>query len=278
MKMIEGSIVARDGVELQWTGWLPARGRARAKIMVIHGFGEHVGRYKNVVSQLVPRGIAVMGCDLRGHGRSQGQRGHVDQFEQFVADNADFYKEIVAETAAGKPLFVLGHSMGSIIAMHYALAGNEMDGLVLSGIGAGSPLDSPVKNALGRLLSAVSPRKEMDFPLSPEFISRDEDVVEEYKKDPLVHNRVSFRLAAELGRAHKQAVSALDKITNPTLVQCGGDDSSFTGQQKLYQRLASDDKKLCVYPCLRHEVYNELPSDREKVLSDLSEWLEEHIQ
>lgn len=272
MKEVQGSIAAPDGIELKWTGWLPDQG-LQAVVLLIHGFGEHVGRYGNVAGKLVPAGFALFGCDLRGHGRSGGPRGYVDCFGQYVGDCHQFRKQVVDPVADNRPLFVLGHSMGSIIAINYADRHRDIAGLILSGTGASSPLNNPARARMLKLLAKLAPRAGMKFPLAAEFISRDPAVVEAYAADPLVHSRVSFRLAVEMGRWLEQAVAALPQLTLPTLIQCGGADSSFSGQEELYRRLGARDKELHIYPGLRHEVYNELDADRERALAHLEAWL-----
>lgn len=275
MREVEGSLTAEDGLELRWTGWLPEK-KARAVVMLFHGFGEHIGRYGNVAGKLVQARFAVYGCDLRGHGRSGGNRGYVDSFCQYIRDGHRFREQVVA--AGDKlPLFILGHSMGSIIAMNYAAEHGDFSGLVLSGTGAESPLNNPAQLYLARLMAKLAPGAGIKFPLAADFISRDPSVVEAYKADPLVHNRVSFRLAVEMSQWLQRAVAALPEIKLPTLVQCGSADQSFAGQRELFQRLGSKDKEFHLYPGLRHEVYNELDPDREAALEHLETWLTKHL-
>lgn len=272
-----GSIKDKNGLELFWQCWLPER--TKAFILLAHGFGEHSGRYSNVVASLLPAGFGIWAIDHKGHGRSQGRRGYVGAFSDYVLALNQFYGEIVQPARGLLPCFLLGHSMGSIIAMHYAAEyGQDLTGCVLSGTGAASPLsEKRLLAAMTAFLSKTLPRGAIKFPLPPEFISRDAEVVAAYKADPLVHSRLSFRLAREMALALKTGVQGIQKLDIPILIQCGGEDQSFIRRHELFDGLAATDKTLKIYPALKHEVYNELEADRRLVLADLSAWLQKRL-
>jgi len=273
-----GKISGQGRVKLAWRVWLPRK--TRAAVLLIHGFGEHCGRYGNVVDTLLPAGFSVWGIDHRGHGKSQGLQGHVDSFMDYVEDVHTYYEEVVSPVTGSLPIFVLGHSMGSIIAMNYACRyQDELAGCVLSGTGSTSPISGgKAVRTLTAILSRLVPRARINFPLSPDFISRDPKVVDAYKEDPLVHAQISFRLARSMSTALATGVEGIGKVDLPILIQCGSEDESFAGQQQLFDGLQAQDKTLKIYPGLKHEVYNELESDRKVVLSDLVTWLQQRIE
>src|SRR5512133_1209509 len=133
MKTETGTCVAQDGTSIFWKGCLPDT-TPKAVVHVIHGYAEHIERYGNVVNELLPAGYAVIGNDHRGHGRSGGKRGHVVRFQDFIDDERQFYQDVIKARFPGIPYFVLGHSMGSLIAMNYAEQdAADIRGLVLSG-------------------------------------------------------------------------------------------------------------------------------------------------
>lgn len=273
MKHREGKLTGLGGLELFWQAWLPQE--QRANVLLVHGYGEHSSRYDNVVQTLVPAGFAIWALDHRGHGRSQGLLGHVDCFSDYVADLHTLVTEVVQPTL---PTFILGHSMGSIIAINYVVQHQqELAGCILSGTGTDLPPQSQVLTMMMKAFNRLGPKVRIKFPLPPDFISRDPEVVAAYKADPLVHDRISFRLGIEMGRALREGVSKFQMTQLPVLIQCGSMDESFIGQQQLYESLETGDKTLKIYQGLRHEVYNELEPDLTIVLTDLLQWLERHM-
>jgi alpha-beta hydrolase superfamily lysophospholipase len=277
MEKKKGTVIGLGGLELFWQAWLPEV--PRAIVLIIHGFGEHSGRYGNVVDTLVPNDIGVFALDHRGHGRSQGLQGHVDSFNDYVKDVHSFFTEVVRPAAGEIPIFILGHSMGSIIAMNYVAAYSEdLNGYILSGTGAISPVSGgKALQGITAFLSGIAPRARIKFPLAPDFISRDPEVVAAYKADTLVHNKISFRLARGMNTSLTAGAKAIASLQLPVLIQCGSEDESFAGQQQLFDSLQSKDKTLEIYQGYKHEVYNELQTDRQRALGDLAAWLKQQI-
>lgn len=278
MKTESGTCVVRDRTSLFWKGCFPDTS-AKAVVHIIHGYAEHVDRYGNVVDELLPAGYAVIGNDHRGHGRSGGKRGHVVRFQDFIDDERQFYRDVIKARLPGIPYFVLGHSMGSLIAMNYVEQdAADIRGLILSGTGSQPGADIPkALLALTRILSTLLPAVHVKSPLPPEFISRDEDVVLAYVNDPLVYNVITPRLAHEMNRYVVIGAENAFKIKMPVLIQLGSKDTAFSGQRELFDRIGAEDKTFKLYDGLRHEVYNELIEDRSKVLADLRQWLDRHL-
>jgi len=278
MNTLSGTFTTQDGTTLCWKAWLP-NGIPRAVIHLIHGYAEHIERYGNVVNELVPAGYAVFGNDHRGHGRSQGRRGHVKSFQDFIEDERQFYTQVIRKELPDTPYFVLGHSMGSLIAMNYVEQNpDELKGLVLSGTGSQPGTDIPkILITLTKILSKILPAIHVKSPLPPEFISRDPDVVKAYVDDPLVYNVITPRLAHEMNRYVVLGAEKAFMIKTPVLIQLGSQDTAFSGQKELYEKIGAKDKSFKLYDGLKHEVYNELPNDRAKVLSDLHTWLDAHL-
>ena len=278
MNTLSGTFTTQDGTTLYWKAWLPD-GTPKAVIHLIHGYAEHIERYGNVVNELVPAGYAVFGNDHRGHGRSQGRRGHVKSFQDFIEDERQFYTQVIRKELPDAPYFVLGHSMGSLIAMNYVEQNpDELKGLVLSGTGSQPGTDIPkILITLTKILSKILPAIHVKSPLPPEFISRDPDVVKAYVDDPLVYNVITPRLAHEMNRYVVLGAEKASMIKTPVLIQLGSQDTAFSGQKELYEKIGAKDKSFKLYDGLKHEVYNELPNDRAKVLSDLHTWLDRHV-
>ncbi len=278
MKTLTGTFAAKDGTSLYWKAWLPD-GAPKALIHLIHGYAEHIDRYGNVVNELVPAGYAVFGNDHRGHGKSQGRRGHVNSFQEFIDDERQFALEAIKAQFPDSPYFVLGHSMGSLIAMNYVEQYPDgIKGLVLSGTGSQPGTDIPkILITATKILSKILPAVHVKSPLPPEFISRDPDVVKAYVDDPLVYNVITPRLAHEMNRYVVLGAENAFKIKTPVLIQLGSQDTAFSGQRELFEKIGAKDKTFKLYEGLKHEVYNELPADRARVLTDLRTWLDSHI-
>lgn len=269
----DGTFNGAGGAEIYYQFWLPDE--PKASLLIVHGLAEHCGRYGNVVEYLVPRGYGVYGFDLVGHGRSSGTRVYVDTFSDYIESLRE-YKAMVQEWQPGKPLFLLGHSMGGLIVPYFLLDHRDgLAGAIVSGPSVAIPdYVSPVTVAMGRLLSRLLPRVGL-LGIDAECVSRDPAVVRGYDSDPLVHRgKTTARLAAELLKAVQRVHDEASRIGLPLLVLQGTEDRLVDprGAQFLHREAGSEDKTLELYAGLYHEVFNE--PERDRVLADLYYWLE----
>jgi acylglycerol lipase len=277
MKHQDGFCKGVRDAGLYYQGWLPA-GETKAVLFIVHGLGEHSGRYMNVVNRFVPRGYAVYGIDHLGHGRSDGQRLTVERFTDYTEPLTAMF-EMISGWQPGKPVFLVGHSMGGLIGALY-LTGHqaELAGAVLSGPAVKPPGNIPKAVILaGRVLSCLIPRMGL-VPLQAREVSRDPAVVEAYLADPLVcKGKITARLGAEMLDAMERIRMDAKRITLPLLIVQGGADKLVdpAGARVLYNAVSSTDKRLIVYDGLYHEVFNEPEHDR--VLADVETWLEGHL-
>jgi acylglycerol lipase len=260
-----------------WCAWTPDDAPARAVIVLVHGLGEHSGRYDHVVARLVGEGYAVHAADHRGHGRSDGPRAYIENMDNVVAD-VDTLVGRVAAAEPGVPVFMLGHSMGGLIALRYALAHQErLAGLILSGTLAQLDAVPKALELVGRTLSVIAPRAPL-ITIDHALVSRDPAVVEGYRSDPLVHHgKVPARTAVQLADAVKGFPSSVGAITVPTLILYGTADglAAPAGSVMLGERIGAADTTVKAYAGLFHEILNE--PEREAVLADLVAWLAERV-
>ncbi|MDA8124262.1 MAG: lysophospholipase [Deltaproteobacteria bacterium] len=277
MQKQEGFLAGVRGNRLYHQRWLP-EGGTKAGLVVAHGLAEHSGRYGNLIDRFVPKGYAVYGIDHVGHGKSTGQRLYVERFGDY-ADSLSGFLDSVRELQPGKPLFLVGHSMGGLIAALTLLdQQGGLSGAVLSGPAIKAPGDlPPAVLRIGRLLSRLCPRLGL-VPVSAEGVSRDPRVVEAYINDPLVsRGRITARLGMEILAAMAQVRREAARITLPLLIVQGGADRLVdpAGARLFYDAVASADKRLILYEGLYHEVFNE--PERHRVLTDVEQWLEAHL-
>lgn len=274
MRHEEGELEGVGGLRLFRRAWLPD-GAARAAVVLVHGGAEHSGRYHWVGEQLTSRGYALHALDLRGHGRSEGQRAYVDRFAHAVED-VDRLVALAAERHPGLPLFVIGHSMGGCIALLYAMAHQDrLTGLVLSAPLAaidGAPL--PLR-LIGRALSVVAPKTGV-FQVDASGVSTDPEVVRAYENDPLVfRGKLPARTVAEIADAVGRFPEGVCAITVPLLVMASPEDTivEFAGSELVHGRCGSQDKTFIRYDGMAHEILNE--PERQRVLDDIAAWLDE---
>jgi acylglycerol lipase len=272
----EGSFLGVRGAQIYAQAWLPD-GKPKAALLIVHGLAEHSGRYTNVIEHLVPLGYAAYALDLIGHGRSEGERAYIDRFTDYTATVAT-YLGMVYAWQPGVPVFVLGHSVGALIAACCFLDdASGMAGAVLSGVSAQMPDNvTPVTMLLAQALSALAPRAPVQA-IEAQAISRDPAVVQAYVADPLVYTgRICARTGVEMLKAQQRLMAEASRVTLPVLMVHGSEDRlcPLAGARPFYKAIASTDKTLKVYDGLYHEVYNE--PEREQVLSDVAAWLETH--
>ncbi|MFC0315005.1 alpha/beta hydrolase [Gordonia phosphorivorans] len=244
-------------------------------VALVHGLGEHAGRYGHVVERLTSAGYVVIAPDHAGHGRSGGKRLGVNDFSDF---GADLERVIGGVQRDGLPLYVIGHSMGGAIALDYALNNpDELTGLVLSGPAVVPGDDLPpvmVKLApvLGRLLPWLPATA-----LPASGVSRDPQVVAAYEADPLVwHGKIPAGLGGALVGAMTSFPERLPALRVPTLALHGGADvlANADGTRLIGELGGGGDVTIKIYPELFHEIFNE--PEQEQVLDDMMAWLAEH--
>ena len=248
----------------------------KARMVIAHGLGEHSGRYLNVINRLVPKGISIFAPDFRGHGKSDGKRGHVLSFGDYLEDLYSMFGVAAKEKKPGMKCFLLGHSMGGLIAINYAIRRQEtIDGLIISSPSLGVAVKVPaVKAVLGKAMSSIWPGLSLNNELDASKISHDEKVVSAYKNDPLVHDRVTARWFTEFLSAMENANNQVSKIKVPFLMQIAGDDHlvNAAASKSFFEKLSSKDKTLHVYDGLYHEIFNEKEEDRKLAIDDLENW------
>lgn len=251
----------------------------KASIVLVHGQGEHAGRYAYAAAAWNARGYSVYSGDWPGHGRSAGLRGHIDSFDEYVALVGDWVTEARA-AADGRPVFLLGHSVGGVIALRYlqTAADAPITGLVLSSPALRLRFPVPAwKAALGRQLDRVLPKLRMPSGLKQQRVTRNEPIASETVRDPLMVYVASVRFYNELLRAQQTAMWQANRIRLPVLLLQGGADEIVEPEQSLEigRRLASTDKDVRLLPELHHEIINE--PERDAVLSEIADWLDRHI-
>ena len=267
--------IAGSGDNLVVQDWpLNADTPLRGVVLLVHGLGEHAGRYDAVARRLNAWGFAVRGYDQWGHGESAGALGSLPTDTRLLDDLADMVDSTRASMAANTPLILLGHSMGGLVAGRFVSLGlRKVDGLILS-----SPALDPGLSAFQKLLLAVLPKIAPDLRigngLNPQFLSHDPAVVQAYRQDPRVHDRISARLARFIATAGAQTIEMAAQWKTPTLLMYAGDDRMLNPQGS--RRFADAAPPAVVssvcFDALYHEIFNEL--DASAVFATLEQWLE----
>jgi acylglycerol lipase len=265
---------ARDGTPLAVRRWYP-RGEPWARVQLVHGLGEHLGRWEPIGDVLAAQGLEVVGADLRGFGASGGPRADIDRWSLFHEDLDDQLADLRAAEPA-RPVVLYGHSMGSVIALGQVLSGRPTaDALVLTGPAMDDDL-ARWKHALAPLFARVAPTLRLPNGIAASALAADPRSGFSYD-DPLVQTTSTTRLGA-LGFAEqarlRDALARLDDMPVPTLVLRGGDDPIAPSRVlPLFERLPSATVRS--YPGLRHEIHNE--SAGYEILAEVVEWIPEHL-
>ncbi len=271
-----GRMPSRDGCSLYYR-WHPVAA-PRGTVVIVHGFGEHSGRYAGVIADLNARGYAVLAFDYRGHGLAAGPRAYVGRFSQYLddLDAAIARARACLSGAERRPLFVLGHSLGGLITAAYALdRGEGLSGFVVTSPALGMALAVPAwKDALGRVMSRLIPRLSIPSGLDPALVSRDPEVVRAYAADPLVLTKATARWYTEFLDTQARVMASAPRITLPALVLAAGADRLADPEvsRRFEETLGSKDKRFVIYEGLYHEIMNE--PEKAKVLDAIGAWLQ----
>ncbi len=273
----DGTFTAPDGLELYYQTWVEPEIPMRGEVAIVHGLGEHSGEYEHVIERLAPAGFAVYGFDLRGHGRSPGKRAFIRTWDDYRQDVRVFLN-LIAGNKTGQPCFLLGHSLGGIIILDYALRYPEgLAGVVAISPAIGELGFSPALRALARVISRVWPSFSLGTGLDASAISRDPEVIAAYRSDPLVHDRGTARLGVQSERTVDFIHSHAADLCVPLLIQHGDADriTKPDGSRRFIANVTEADKTLIEYPGAYHQVHNDL--GHETATADLLAWLERHL-
>jgi acylglycerol lipase len=254
--------------------WEP-EGEPRAVIALVHGLGEHSGRYEHVAARFTGAGLAVRAIDLRGHGQSPGPRG-ATRFEPAIADLAALVRRC---GEGGAPVFVYGHSLGALVAAAWLVRepAPPIAGAVLSAIGLHSALrEQTVKVRAARVLGRVVPNVRVKSGIDSATLSRDPAVVEAYRRDKLVHDTASLGFGLDALEAIDAIVAGAPHVAVPLLVIHGEEDTvAYASGARELAALAPSVTTLHVYEGLFHEIHHE--PEQERVLSDVLAWIEAQL-
>ncbi len=265
-----------DGLELFFQGWQP-ESKPKAVICLVHGLGEHCGRYEYLRQAVTDSGYALLTFDQRGHGRSEGRRGHAVSYKASLDDVTHLLEE-ARRRFPGKPCFLYGHSLGGSLVINYVLRRKpELNGVIVTSPWLRLAFRIPVfQLIMVQILNAVWPTFHQENSLDVRLISHDKEVVDAYKNDKFVHDRISARLFTDSYRASCWALKQAKNFSLPLLLMHGNFDqiTSFTASRQFALRVPGD-CCLKIWKGFRHELHNE--SKREEVFTFLVSWLETHV-
>jgi len=273
----EGFFTGKDGLRLYWMSEQPDQ--PRAHVAVVHGYGDHIGRYRTTFDALTAQGFAVHGFDYRGHGRADGRRGFCVSWPDYLDDLAAFW-ERVRSAAGGSKVFVLAHSHGGLMSAHLLGRGGlqGVSGMVLSAPYFKLAITPPaLKVAAARAVGRVLPWMPIKTGLTPQDLSRDEAVQEAVRQDPLYNSSATPRWFIESTEAQSRVMTLAPEVKVPLFLLSGAADgvASVETGRAFFEAVGSKDKVYKVYPGMRHEPLNEL--GKEEVHGDISNWISAHL-
>ena len=273
----EGYFKADQEQTIYYQNWLPEI-PPRAILLIVHGLNEHSGRYKHMAAYFTGKGYGVYGMDLVGHGKSSGTRSFAKDFPAFINPILS-YLDMIKETHPGKPVFLIGHSMGGLIGAYFLIDHHgKVSGAVLSGPLVMVPeYVSDFTIRIGKFISKILPKFRL-IGIDKSGISRDPEVVKAYINDPLVYNgKFTARISSVINEGIDYVADHGSKITSPLLILHGGDDRICdpAWSTYLHNLISSQQNKLIIYDDLYHEVYNE--PEQESVFNDVLNWLEDRL-
>jgi alpha-beta hydrolase superfamily lysophospholipase len=273
----EGRFPGCDGMELFYQAWLPSGSAPRAVLVNLHGLGDHSSLYPNLAEYFPRQRIAVYAFDLRGNGRSPGQRGYISSWDEYREDLHIFLSR-VRGWEPERPLFVLGNSLGGLIVLDYALC---YPGWLAGVIAAAPPLGKlgvpPILMTLGWLFSRALPRFSLRVGMDLSGLARDPAIVEAVLADPLFHRRGTARLSTEVTAAIARVQSRAEALAVPVLILHGSDDRMVPpdGSREFFSKLRYPDRQFLEYAGAYHGLFAD--HGWQAVLADLKRWLEAHL-
>ena len=273
--MSEQFITSKDGIQLYTKEW--AIQKPKGVICLIHGFGEHCNRYGHVADFFNKNGYAFVAMDNRGHGKSEGNRGHTPQYDSYL-DDIDVFLAGVKGRYVGAPMFLYGHSMGGNLVLNYILRRiPAIQGAVVSGPWIRLAFEpKKIMLTLGKMMRAIYPSFSQDSKLVAEHISKDPAVVKAYNEDPLVHSKITASAGMALTEAAAWLNDYKDEMPVPVIIMHGGDDllTSQPGSEEFAKRVKGDVtyKK---WNGMYHEIHNE--PDKMSVFNYTLGWLDSKI-
>jgi alpha-beta hydrolase superfamily lysophospholipase len=278
MKTFEWNWKSFDGLELYSKGWAPEK-EPKAVICLIHGLGEHIGRYEHVGVAFADAGYALLGFDLRGHGKSGGPRGHAPSAEAFFKDIATFVQD-AAKRYPSAPRFLYGHSLGGLLTLSYAVTYKaDVKGLIVSSPGLRTAIhEQKIKLMLAKILGSLAPTVTLASELDTAALSRDPQVVKDYVNDPLVHNKITTGFGKAGLVITELVFKNASKLAVPLLLAyCSGDQIAFPRGSEEFSNLAPQGMvTLKCFEGLYHEPHNE--PEKAEVLKTYIQWLDAQVK
>jgi alpha-beta hydrolase superfamily lysophospholipase len=271
----EGFLNSADHLRLFWQRYTPKAKEARATVLLLHGAGDHSGRYPGITSALVRGGFQVALLDYRGHGQSDGRRWYVDAFADYLHDVDAFVAKLSRDGVAGERLFVLGHSQGGLIATLWTEGHPRLvSGLVLSSPYFRLAVKAPAAKVMGaRLAARIIPWLPVAANLGSDQLTSDPELQRWTDRDPLYVRATTPRWFVESERAQLEALRRAPEVEVPLLVMAAGADTvaETAAARTFFEATRSQDKKLVVYEGFRHEIFNEVR--REEPIGEAVAWL-----
>ncbi|WP_299489523.1 alpha/beta hydrolase [Acaryochloris sp. IP29b_bin.137] len=276
MKHREGTFIGTGNLTLFYQVWLPCE-QPNANVIIIHGLGSHSNTFEFVVTDLVERGYAVYGFDLRGHGRSEGKRGYINRWSEFREDLTALLK-VIDDESPDNPCFLYGHSLGATIALDYTIRYPQaIQGVILSALPIGKVGLSPAKFLIGRLLSSIWPGFTLNTGIDLSAGSRNPDIVKTHSHDPLRHTYGRARMSTEFFSTVDWLQTHISELRVPVLMLHGTADRTVPPEpsRKYFQKITSKDKQFIEYPGAYHDLHQDL--NYQDVQADVAHWLEKQL-
>jgi alpha-beta hydrolase superfamily lysophospholipase len=269
-----------DGITFFLQGWEPHHGKPKALLALIHGLGEHTGRYPHVAQVMTEAGYALVGFDLRGHGRSGGARGHTPSLEAYMQDIRQFL-QLMRQRYPDIPHFLYGHSLGGLLALAYSIQyGAGLKGLIVTGAALRDSLqEQKAKLALVKLIAPLLPTMSLQSGLDLTALSHDPEIIEAYRNDPWVHDTITLGWGIAGLQAIDLCFARAQEFPVPLLMMHGTADkiTYSSGSEEFSQlvREAGGDVTLKLWEDLYHEIHNE--PGKAAIFRFMLEWLERHL-
>ena len=277
MKTFESSWTDKQGLRFYSKAWEPDD-TPKAAVALVHGLGEHIGRYSHVGEAFARAGYALMGMDLRGHGQSGGLRGHTPSVEAYMQD-IDLLLEHVRARYPGLPMFLYGHSLGAILALNYGLRRKpDLKGVIATSPALHSELENqPVKVAMARILGTVAPSVLLNGGLQTSHLSHDPQIEKLYVSDPLVHDKISLGWGKLMYENIRWVLAHAGDFPLPLLMMHGTSDTiAFPSSSEEFAKAAGGKATLVLWKDLYHETHNEL--NKAEVIQTTIRWMDEHLK